>query len=206
MKVFNKFVNNTRKPEGFLGKLMVKSMNHGHNRVSKWGIDHIPIKNYRNILDIGCGGGMNIKRFLLKYPDAMIYAVDYSDVSVEKTRALNRLALDSGRLQVLQADVSKLPFEKAEFDLITAFETIYFWPNLEDDFKGIYNILKPQGVFAITNEINEMDQEAEKWTNIIDGMRVYNREQLTEILERVGFSNIKVTTENKWICITGERL
>ena len=36
MGLFKKFVNQTRKPEGFLGKMMVRSMNSGHAKVADW--------------------------------------------------------------------------------------------------------------------------------------------------------------------------
>ena len=32
------FFENTRKPQGFGGKLMTKMMNSGHSRLSQWGV------------------------------------------------------------------------------------------------------------------------------------------------------------------------
>lgn len=40
MGLFRKFVNNTRKPEGLLGSIMIWGMNIGHARMAKWGMNH----------------------------------------------------------------------------------------------------------------------------------------------------------------------
>ena len=48
----------------------------------------------------------------------------------------------------------KLPFGNEAFDIITAFETIYFWPNINEAFKQVYRVLKGSGTFMICNESN----------------------------------------------------
>ena len=37
MGLFKKFVSQTRKPEGFLGKVMLSGMNSGHAVMADWG-------------------------------------------------------------------------------------------------------------------------------------------------------------------------
>ena len=61
------------------------------------------------ILDCGCGGGRNIAALLERFPEASATGLDYSDVSVEKTRQVNKAAIESGRCNVVQGDVSALP-------------------------------------------------------------------------------------------------
>lgn len=41
MGLFKKYVGQTRKPEGFLGKMMIKGMNFGHVKMADWGMDHL---------------------------------------------------------------------------------------------------------------------------------------------------------------------
>ena len=38
--------------------------------------------------------------------------------------------------------------------MVTAFETVYFWPELAQNFREVYRVLKPGGVFFICNEAN----------------------------------------------------
>lgn len=39
-------------------------------------------------------------------------------------------------------------FTDASFDAVTAFETIYFWPDLPKCFREVYRVLKPGGTFC----------------------------------------------------------
>ena len=80
--------------------------------------------------------------------------IDYSEISVEKSRKINKAGIESKRCEILQGDVMKLPFRDKTFDVITAFETIYFWPDISEAFKKVYKILKIGGTFMICNESN----------------------------------------------------
>ena len=53
------FFQNTCKPKGFAGKIMVNMMNTGHAALAEWGLTHIKIRDDDFCLDIGCGGGAN---------------------------------------------------------------------------------------------------------------------------------------------------
>ena len=65
MGLLSKIFSNTRKPEGFFGKMMVNGMNGGgHAQMANWALSSVQIKEDGQILDIGCGGGANIARLL----------------------------------------------------------------------------------------------------------------------------------------------
>ena len=92
----------------------------------------------------GCGGGANIKTLLKLCPKGRVQGIDYSAVSVEKARKVNARAIAAGRCNVQQASVTELPFEAEQFDVATAFETVYFWPELAQNFREVYRVLKPR--------------------------------------------------------------
>ena len=82
MGLLSKIFSNTRKPEGFFGRLMVAGMNGGsHAAMAKWGLEIIDIPQTGEILDIGCGGGANIARLLARSKASKVTGVDYSPVS-----------------------------------------------------------------------------------------------------------------------------
>ena len=86
MGLFKSFVNQTRKPQGVLGKMMLGSMNgSGHAKMADWGMSHLDGIKPSLIAELGCGGGRNAKELLEKYPDSKLIAIDYSELSVEKT-------------------------------------------------------------------------------------------------------------------------
>lgn len=205
MELLSDFFANMRKPKGICGKLIISMMNFGHKKAHLWGIKHLPEKEYASILDLGCGGGACAKLFLEKYPAAKVTALDYAKISVEKTIDLNREAVDAGRLEVLESDVSQLPLATDSFDLVTAFETIYFWPGPVKSFKEVCRVLKPGGIFLIVNEADSLNPSTQKWVDLIKDMNIYNKEELKTFLKTSGFHNIKAVNEKGNLCIIAEK-
>ena len=207
MGLYKNFVSQTRKPEGVLGKMMLKGMNTGHAKVADWGMDHLHKKDAEAILEIGCGGGRNAGELLKRYPGAHVTAVDYSSLSVEKASEYNKKSIAAGRCACQQADVSSLPFGEKQFDLATAFETIYFWPGLKACFSEVCRVLKPGGVFLIVNESDGEDEASQKFEKIIDGMKTYTGKQIEESLMEAGFSNVRCDRHEShpWLTVVAEK-
>ncbi|MBE6025972.1 MAG: class I SAM-dependent methyltransferase [Clostridiales bacterium] len=208
MGLMKNFFQQTRKPEGFLGKMMVGGMNGGdHAKLADWGMSHLEVAGASAIAELGCGGGRNAGELMKRYPKAKLTALDYSDVSVTKASEYNKKAIADGRCSVIQGNVAKLPFGDETFDLATAFETVYFWPGLETCFKEVFRVLKPGGTFLITNESDGTDETSLKFEKIIDGMKCYTAEQLTEYLKAAGFSKIKSDhhTGKPWIAVAAKK-
>ncbi len=200
------FFENTRKPEGFGGRVMVSMMNLGHRALADWGFRFLNVSADAAVLDCGCGGGANLERFVRKCPEGCVKGIDYAEVSVEKSREVNRRAIEAGRCEVLQASVMQLPFAAAQFDLVTAFETVYFWPDLPQSFREVYRVLKPGAVFFICNECSGDTGKDDKWTEAIEGMKIYQDVQLKEFLEQTGFCDIQIHKNEKgWLCVSARK-
>ena len=107
---------------------------------------------------------------------------------------------------MLCASVAELPFESEQFDLVTAFETVYFWPDLPQCFREVCRVLKTGGTFLICNESSGDTDKDEKWTEIIGGMTIYSGDELKTLLENAGFCNVQIH-KNKmgWLCVTGQK-
>ena len=190
MSLSKRFFSQTRKPEGFLGKMMLGTMNSGHAKLADWGFTHLPEMIPERAVDLGCGGGRNAGELLKKYPKAQVTAVDYSELSVEKAKNYNKAMISAGRCEILQGDVSDLRLPKETFDLATAFETVYFWPGLEKCFAQVQKVLKPGGYFMICNESDGTDPTSLKFEKMIDGMKNYRLEEIKAALRAVGFSEV----------------
>ena len=190
MGLFKDYVSQTRKPEGFLGKLMLNGMNSGHARMADWGFSHLPQIDPGTAVDLGCGGGRNAGELLKKYPKAHVTAVDYSSLSVEKAREYNREMIAAGRCAVQQGDVSSLALPAGRFDLATAFETVYFWPGLEHCFGQVARVLRPGGLFMICNESDGTDAASLRFERIIDGMKNHTAAEIESALRAAGFSEV----------------
>ena len=90
------FFENTRKPVGLGGKIMVAMMNFGHSAMAAWGLHFLQPAPDAMVLDCGCGGGANIKTLLKRCPKGKVQGIDYSAVSVEKARKVNADAIAAG--------------------------------------------------------------------------------------------------------------
>ena len=201
------FFSNTRKPKGFLGKIMINRMNEGHAKLSDWGISHLNNVNPSQIADFGCGGGINVAKLIKLFPNAKVTGVDYSNVSVKESKKVNDKEIKQGICNIVQGDVSKTPFENETFDLITAFETIYFWPGPLTSFKEVYRTLKQGGTFLIVNEFDGISEREKKYEKIIDGLKLYTNQELMNYLKQVGFQFIMLfhDIDRHWITIVAKK-
>ena len=168
------FFENTRKPVGFGGKLMVAMMNVGHSAVARWGLQFLNAAPDAKVLDCGCGGGANIKRLLKKCPRGVVKGIDYSPVSVEKSRKVNEAAIAEGRCAVLQGsvadmmgqarekadrlhlknvtfrqgDVGALPYADDTFDIVLSLNGFHAFPDKEAAYREVFRVLRPGGTFC----------------------------------------------------------
>lgn len=202
--MFNKFLENTRKPKGVLGRMMLKGMNTGqHMKLAAWGFSHLSLRNHAHILDVGCGGGANIARMLKEVPGSVVDGLDYSEESVAFSRKINAAYLEK-RCTIRQGDVASLPYPDNSLDYVTAFETIYFWPDLDTAFREIKRVLKSDGVFFICCESDNADDTT--WTDRIERMTVHRGEDLKKMLLSIGFRTAAIHRNEKgWMCLAAVR-
>ena len=184
------FFDNMRKPQGKLGNIQLKSMNKEHTPVSLWGLKHLNIKSDDIVLDVGCGGGMNVKR--MAENAKKVYGIDYSIESVKLSKEVNERLINEGKVEIREGNVKSLPFEDNTFDIVTAFETVYFWPDIEKCFGEVKRVLKPGGVFLIGMETNGSDNFIMKfWKHFID-MEMYTDNEIATFLENNEYNQITV--------------
>ena len=167
---------------------MLRFMNFGHAPLTNWGLDLVDVQDGWTMLDSGCGGGATRKRLLKRSKDCQVYGIDISEESVARACKVNAALLDK-QLFVTQGSAEKLPYENGQFDLVTAVETVYFWPNLPGCLQQVLRVLKPGGQFAIMVEVLESDS---KWTDLCEGMTAYSPEQLKKLLDDAGFTQTEI--------------
>ena len=191
------------KPQGDEGRALLERMNTGkHERLSEWAFDHIYVAEDADALEIGCGGGANLRRLLERAVDGHVIGLDYSELSVETSRAFNVEAVEAGRLEVLQGEASSLPFPDGSFDVVTAFETVYYW-DIERSFSEVLRVLKPGGAFLICNEDDGTQQSMHEFAAQIEGMKMYTLGELKAALLAAGFPRIDedIVEEEHWMVL-----
>ncbi len=202
-------INQCRKPAGWLGRYVCWSMNRRHSNVTDWGLQHVSIRKDDTILDVGCGGGRTIQKLSAVATAGKVFGVDYSAASVAASRSANAEAISMGRVDVRQASVSELPFPDGMFDLVTAVETHYYWPNLAADMRGILRVLKPGGRLVIVAEAYRGRRFDAPFRVAMKLLRssYLTVSQHRELFVAAGFSDVEIFEERGkgWICGVGRR-
>ena len=188
MGLLKSFFSQCARPEGALGCVMLSFMNYTHCPLTNWGLKLVNIQDGWTILDVGCGGGFTIRRLLNRSKDAQVYGIDISEESVAKAKKVNADVLEK-QVFVTLGSAEKLPYENEKFDLVTAVETVYFWPNLPGCLLEVRRVLKPGGKFAILVEVVDSDS---KWTSVVEGMTAYTPEQIKSLLDDAGFIQTEI--------------
>lgn len=142
-----------RKPDKWFGRVFARAMNQGHGRMTEWGLHHVTVESRFKVLDIGCGGGATVQKLAAIAEDGMVYGVDYAKGSIAVSREFNSRLIEAGRVVIQKASVSHLPFPDDTFDLATAVETQYYWPDLMGDMREILRVLKPGGKLVVIAEM-----------------------------------------------------
>jgi ubiquinone/menaquinone biosynthesis C-methylase UbiE len=186
-------------------------MNSSHSKLTDWGLEHIPIENHHTILDVGCGGGRTVSKLAAIATQGKVYGVDYSNESVAATKRTNAPWIGLGRVEIRQGSVSQLPFPDGMFDLVTAVETHFWWPDLPGDMREVFRVMKPGGALVLIAEIyrgaNTMAAKfAEKYASRT-GMTLLSVNEHRELCTNAGYSDVQVIEERDkgWICGIGRK-
>jgi len=192
-----------------MGRFFLWAMNSSHSGLTDWGLKHVLIEKRFTILDVGCGGGRTIKKLAAIANEGLVCGVDYAKGSVAASRGKNAQLIKAGRVEIRQASVSKLPFPDDQFDLATAVETQYYWPDLVKDMAEIRRVLKPGGTLIIIAE-SYKGGRYDKVKGLV--MKLLRSTELSvsehrELFLTAGYTDVQIFEEHKkgWICGTARK-
>jgi SAM-dependent methyltransferase len=204
-------VNQCKKPAGWLGRFVLWNMNARHSKVTDWGLSHVSIQEHDFVLDVGCGGGRTVSKLAAFATQGKVYGVDHSQASVAVAIKTNRAWIEMGRVEIREGSVSRLPYPQSVFDLVTAVETHFWWPDLPAGMSEILRVLKPGGTLIIIAEVysganTKVAKLVEKYLPL-SGMKLLSVNEHRELFTNAGYSDVQVVTESGkgWICGIGRK-
>ena len=200
-----------QKPSGWLGRWVVRSMNSRHSELTDWGLSHVSIKPRDTILDVGCGGGRTVSKLADRATQGKVYGVDHSEVSVAMARKLNAGWIDKQRVEICEGTVAELPFPGQTFDLVTAVETHFWWPDLAAGVREVRRVLKPGGWVLIVAEVYK--GAATRMAKLVElhaprtGIKLLSVAEHRDLLVNAGYGEVQVIEDaNKgWLCGIGNK-
>lgn len=202
-------LNQLRKPSKWLGRLVLKDMSRRHAALTDWALGHVSIGGERAILDVGCGGGRTIATLAARAPGATIVGIDYAPGSIAESRSHNRALIDAGRVEVKHGVVDHLPDRDGGFDLATAIETHYYWPDVTAGCREIRRVLRPGGVLLLVAECHRDGLEG--WLTYVFLLllraRVLSAAEHRQCLLEAGFDTVRIVMEQRrgWLCAVANR-
>ncbi|MBP7088063.1 MAG: malonyl-ACP O-methyltransferase BioC [Candidatus Omnitrophica bacterium] len=150
-------------------------------------------KDFKNILDIGCGTGHYTVLLRKRFPFSLITAVDISKEMIKI--AQNKLTQKD--TEFIIADAENFDFQKS-FDFISSNVSLQWFDNLEAALRKYQSFLKPKGIiqFSIFGprtfwELQESLEDFFSKKNKINSSAFLNQEKLETILKN-NFKKIKV--------------
>jgi ubiquinone/menaquinone biosynthesis C-methylase UbiE len=209
MSFMTKLLNQWRKPTGWLGRAAVWAMNISHSRLSDWGLKQVAIEKHWTILDVGCGGGMTVHKLAAIATEGKVYGIDFSEESVTVSRRTNKQLIEKGCVEIRHGSVSCLPFSDDTFDLATAVDSHYYWPDLTSDVREVLRILKPGGKLMLVGEEPKGGMFGDLYKQWAEQFKITYRSvrELGELLSIAGYSNVQTFEEadRGWICGVGTK-
>jgi len=198
-------------PRGWLGRFVLRNMNKRHSALTDWGLSHIAIGKTDIVLDVGCGGGRTISKLAAIATEGKVYGVDYSAESVAMAARTNRDSIASGRVEIREASVSRLPFAADMFDVVTAVETHFWWPDLAGDMREVRRVVKPGGRLILIAEIykgatTRTARLTEKYAHL-SGITLLSVSEHRELFVNAGYREVEIFEEpaKGWICGVGRK-
>jgi SAM-dependent methyltransferase len=198
-----------RKPSGPLGRRVVRAMNLTHATMTDWALQPVTLPKNAVVLDVGYGGGRTVQKLAALAPEGKVVGLDYSAASVAISRDTNAQQIEAGRVQVAQGSVAALPFLDRTFDIVTAVETHYYWPDLAANVREILRVLKPGGTFALIAETYRGGPFGMLYGIVMPVLRAafLSDAEHRDLLAQAGFTEVvtKHVSGKNWICATGRR-
>ena len=209
MSIFNRLLSQCKRPSGAFGRMLARGMNSSHSPLTMWALGHIEVAVDSAALDLGCGGGRTVNRLAKIAVEGWVVGLDYSEDSVVVSRRKNAKHIHEGRVEICQASVSSIPYEDNTFDLVTAVETLYFWPTPQADLLEVQRVMKPGSRLLIACTMykgGKYDARNRRFVGEID-MHYFSVEEFQNLLEASEFDDIQVHVEydKGWICAVARK-
>jgi arsenite methyltransferase len=172
------------RPSGLPGLLMARTLDRVNARVNRLAIEQLALAPHDRLLDVGFGGGVLIRAALAAVPGIRVTGIDVSQPMLARARRTFRREIANGRVEIVEADVSSIPYPGGRFDKAAAINTLHFWPDPAAGLAEVRRVLTPGGVFVIAVR-PKVFLERVKFTTL--GFRAFEDAELRRLLEAAGF-------------------
>jgi len=179
-----------------------------------------PVAEGQAVVDVSCGSGLFTRRFVACGTFSKVIALDYSESMLQQTRQgidadpnLKRQAV-AVDLELVRADVARLPFPSASLSAVHAGAAIHCWPAPTLAMAEIARVLRPGGravlsTFLVPGQESPLLNEALRGILAAptsgSGIRYWEESELRDLCSRVGLVNFEAERRRDSILFKVER-
>ncbi|EOL46287.1 hypothetical protein RV11_GL000566 [Enterococcus phoeniculicola] len=182
--LYRHLLNQSKKPSGPLGILMMKLWNTSYLPMVRWAISLSKNQLPSTVLDVGVGNGQSTAYLLSKLPTVDIVGIDISET------ATGQAAKNYSSISFFTMDVKETTFEDKRFELICAFQTHFHWSHLEEAFRELHRILADDGTILLASEKTKINY-------FLPFLKT--TEQFQQFLMLMNLSIVTVNENTQWI-------
>ena len=183
--LFLYLLKQSKQPTGLVGIWMMKIWNQVYFPMVKWAISQLEQRNVKNILDVGIGNGQSTLYLKQYFPNSKVVGFDISKTAITQAKKWN-IADVNFELK----DVGQTTYSAESFDLITAFQTHFHWPDLSRAFSELRRILRRDGLILLACEWSKLTYFQPE---------LKKEEEFAAFLNNKGLKLVGSQRKNQWI-------
>lgn len=166
-------------------------------------INHVTFQEGMTLVDLGCGGGIDVFAAANKLAPLKGRAVGVD--STMKMIARARLTASRNNFQNVEfrlGEIENLPLETNSVDVITSNCVINLVPDKARAFQEIKRVLKSGGSITIADIVTKaplpenVKRDPKKWSACVSG--ALSIDELSQLIHDSGFIDFKLLEEVKW--------
>jgi SAM-dependent methyltransferase len=164
-----------------------------NDQPNRLAIDALGLQPTDRVLELGFGPGWGLRTIAARVPDGQVFGVDQSDQMLRQATSINQAAIAKGRVVLFRGPFSPLPWIDSTFNKILLVNVAYFFDSDGQDMAEVYRVLRSGGRIVIYVTSRET---MSKWPFAgPETHRLYDRNELFELLEGAGFQRADVRIE-----------
>ena len=146
------------------------------------------------LLEVGCGGGVLLKEALQR--GCYAAGIDHSVDMVKLARDVNRDAISTGRLKIVEASADHLPFADDTFTCATMTGVIGFLPDPVNALAEIRRVLIKGGRLVALGSDPKLRGTWAVPKPMAARLRFFEDDELERLADKAGFAGVRVVRRN----------
>ena len=132
-----------------------------------WLLAELGKQPFSNLLDVGCGKGLNINYFQEVYPDSWYAGVDIHPEDIREGKEIYR---DDPKVALVEASAENLPFDDNSFDLVLTDGVMMYVQGYETAARELMRVAKKAVILCERDHLTDKD-----YTQLFPGLKLVRK-------------------------------